>query len=510
MKKILNRLNLILFTFIVCLNVSETSAGTWYDIPNANFELRECNKKFVGVIETGDLTNNIESLIGRRICLDSPGGSLSEVTNFVQLIQEKNGFGTGGDDAMTFATRVQSGDKCESACAVLFMFGTSSYRTSYQDKILEPGAKLGFHSPFIDPRLGDKYSGDVAFAGGIQIANLLTAATYKTSTPAGVLPPELLSIVFGTRPEQMYYIDTCAEMYILGISTPDATNALQSSGDQFEDCENNETVTVANTLDALVKAAHRVCTFSHVITHRKWFVKRSYKLSDLHDFTNKIIKKKTELLDYSVEPTTSGGRIKIALNSWDYSVPNWMTNAANQFCIVELKALFVGNQMILTLADPYVKFGSMGTYSSLNATLENYDFSSFRAFGLSPLGTKFLTASKAKKINQKSDALPSWARKQKIRLSCEINASESKITNVSSYTNLRQQAGLNGRVIERVGLGEKVRIIDPGRYLRYDRCAAACEGSNQNAIKTCIDNNDVWIEVQHNGRRGFLSRKFLE
>ena len=93
---------------------------------------------------------------------------------------------------------------------------------------------------------------------------------------------------------------------------------------------------------------------------------------------------------------------------------------------------------------------------------------------------------------------------------CSIKELIARISNVENYTNLRQQAGLNGRVIGQVGLGETVKIINPGTYLRYDRCAAACEGSNQNAIKACIDNNDVWIEVQHNGRRGFLSRKFLE
>ena len=98
----------------------------------------------------------------------------------------------------------------------------------------------------------------------------------------------------------------------------------------------------------------------------------------------------------------------------------------------------------------------------------------------------------------------------KAPLTCYISESTANIANVQNFTNLRQQAGLNGRVIGKVGLGEQVRIVDPGRYLRYDRCAAACEGSNQNAIKQCINNNDVWIEVQYNGRRGFLSRKFLE
>ena len=93
---------------------------------------------------------------------------------------------------------------------------------------------------------------------------------------------------------------------------------------------------------------------------------------------------------------------------------------------------------------------------------------------------------------------------------CSINELTARISNVQNYTNLRQKAGLQGRVIGQISLGEKVSVVNPGDFLRYDRCAAACDGTNQNAIKQCIDNNDVWIEVQYNGRRGFLSRKFLE
>jgi hypothetical protein len=496
---------------ILGLATSEAHAGTWYDIPGANVELRECNKKFEGVIEAGDLTNNIESLIDRRICLNSPGGSLSEVTEFIELIQEKNGFGTGGDDAVTIATRIQAGDKCESACAVLFMFGSNRYRTAYQDKVLEPGAKLVFHSPFIDPRLGDKYSGDVAFAGGIQIANLLSSATYKTSTPMGVLPEELLSIVFGTPPDQMHYVDTCAEMHILGISTPDVEEVGRDYTG-FRDCETNEAVTVSNSLEAVVETAHRVCTFSHVLRYRKWFSEESYKLNDLVSFTKKLLTEKPEILDYSVITSRAGGRINIALDGRNYRVPGWMTNAAAQFCVVQLDGTFIGNKIDLTLHSPYVTFGSLNDYTDLGSALEQYfNFNSAQAFGLSSLSLKFPPPFKLKiKKIQQSDALPPWARKQKLSLACGISASEAIITKVTSFTNLRQKAGLNGRVIGQISLGEKVSVVNPGDFLRYDRCAAACKGTNQNAIKQCIDNNDVWIEVQYNGRRGFLSRKFLE
>ena len=94
--------------------------------------------------------------------------------------------------------------------------------------------------------------------------------------------------------------------------------------------------------------------------------------------------------------------------------------------------------------------------------------------------------------------------------SCGVNDKKAKVIDVENFTNLRKEAGLNGQVLAQVPLGAQVSVINPGSFLRYDRCAATCNGTNQNAIKQCIDNNDVWIEVQYNGRRGFLSRKFLE
>ena len=96
------------------------------------------------------------------------------------------------------------------------------------------------------------------------------------------------------------------------------------------------------------------------------------------------------------------------------------------------------------------------------------------------------------------------------QLTCGAANDIARITNVQNFTNLRRQAGLDGQVIGQVQLGAQVSVVNPGQYLRYDRCAAACNGTNQNAIKQCIDNNDVWIEVEYDGRRGFLSRKFLQ
>ena len=114
------------------------------------------------------------------------------------------------------------------------------------------------------------------------------------------------------------------------------------------------------------------------------------------------------------------------------------------------------------------------------------------------------------KIYDETITLLSKPTQKRSLLSCGIKKPTATITNVQNYTNLRQQAGLNGQVIGQVPLSATISVVNPGSFLRYDRCATACTGTNQNAIKQCIDNNDVWIEVQYNGRRGFLSRKFLE
>ena len=93
---------------------------------------------------------------------------------------------------------------------------------------------------------------------------------------------------------------------------------------------------------------------------------------------------------------------------------------------------------------------------------------------------------------------------------CWINEQTARISNVQNYTNFRQRAGLNQPVLGQISLGERVTLTNPGTYLRTDRCASICNESNQQLIKQCIDNNEVWIEVRYRGRVGYLSRKFVE
>ncbi len=133
----------------------------------------------------------------------------------------------------------------------------------------------------------------------------------------------------------------------------------------------------------------------------------------------------------------------------------------------------------------------------------------FSSFGTNDLLKEIFDKQSLTKRELEEKIKKNGVSKKFIPDSCDVTASRAEIINVQNYTNLRRQAGLNGQVIAQVPLGATVLIVNPGLYLRTDRCAARCNGDNQTKIRECIDNNEVWIEVQYNGRRGFLSRKFL-
>ena len=92
---------------------------------------------------------------------------------------------------------------------------------------------------------------------------------------------------------------------------------------------------------------------------------------------------------------------------------------------------------------------------------------------------------------------------------CHSEAKSLTVVNVQQFTNLRAKAGIGNKIIARVPLNRRVTQRNPGSYLATERCLRACADNNKNAIQQCIENNEVWMEVDYNGRRGFLSRKFL-
>ena len=351
-------------------------AGEWTFFPEADSWHGDCTAEFSGTIMQGDLTGAY--IDGRlsdfdRICLDSPGGNLLEVYEFIQMYEN---VAPESDDPFVFSTRVRSGDECLSACAILFMFGQSYGANSpFPDRVLDPGARLGFHSPFIDPVAARNVDSSSAFLGAISIANLLAANTYRQVTTEGaVLPPELLSIIFGTPPDDMYIVRHLGELSILGIRT----NAAEPPE-----------VVLRFERSAIETALKRICASSHVLSNRNWFVTDGYDFADLMRFSQEIA------LDEDIETLQLVHRAEtrigydpdtvIGVLTGSYFFPGWFSAGASLYCMVELYGQVDQDEM--TISDYTVNFGYMNRYSGGIPNADDGFWSP--SFGLVPIDTLY-------------------------------------------------------------------------------------------------------------------------
>lgn len=294
-------------------------AGEWTVLDGDGRE--GCNLAFTGPIENGDLMRGIEEGLFteflNRICLNSPGGSLGEVHRFLQAV----------DDGPSFATRVRSGEECLSSCAILFMFGeTYGANSPYPSRQMEPGARLGFHSPFIRDDADTGASDAEVFRVALDVAKLLADRSYRAMTAAGpALPQELLALVLGTPSAGMRHVDTLAELRLMGI---ELTRDLESEAVFTDD---------RATLERL---ARQICITSHTLTYREFFVDEGYDFDDLvaratdpEYLGNEIAVEAREITPaegYSPETYTA------ALTGSPFAQPGWYSVGAMQYCRVRI------------------------------------------------------------------------------------------------------------------------------------------------------------------------------
>jgi len=317
-------------------------AGDWTRFPGAG-AFDDCQFAFSGPIRPGDLTairNDPawEEAFNKRVCLDSPGGSLKEVYDFVTL---EAGEGLG------FATRIEPGARCESSCAILFMFGQSwGANSPYPDRVMEPGARLGFHSPFLAGASVAEDQREDAFRVALDVAKLLMDKSYKAATQAGPpLSSELVSLVLSTPGDQMHYIETVGEARLLGIDRPDAGPA---------------TIRIAADRAASGALARRICASSYAMTFRHHVVNEGYDFGDLVAFVAGLTGPEQGLVVRNLVhgPGSFGEASIVAVVTGALSVPGWNSAGAALYCRVEVAAEAVGGAFEIDTTRSYqVSFG---------------------------------------------------------------------------------------------------------------------------------------------------------
>ncbi len=176
----------------------------------------ECTYKFTGQVEPGDAAKvkalNTFGAGGASLCLDSPGGSLSEGIAMFDVIWNKQ-----------MHTRVIAGDRCESACALAWLGGGVSEGTlaiNFPSRSIQPGAVLGFHAPSLNLPPDNNYpAGQVEDAFGIALkaAEGLFDIKLTTQDDADALNDYLYARTLETPGYDMYHIDTVGDALLANV-----------------------------------------------------------------------------------------------------------------------------------------------------------------------------------------------------------------------------------------------------------------------------------------------------
>ncbi len=161
-----------------------------------------------------------------RLCLDSPGGSLTEALDIIDtLLFGANVFSEGGDFLQykffrSLGTAVPRNAACESACALIFMAGgwfdhnAARDYTRLPDRVLDIEGHLGFHAPNLLLQQGVYTDRDVqtAFDYAIQIARMI-----GDRSRVMYFPPSLFQTWVSTPFDEMFFVRYIGQAASWGI-----------------------------------------------------------------------------------------------------------------------------------------------------------------------------------------------------------------------------------------------------------------------------------------------------
>ncbi|MFD0982827.1 COG3904 family protein [Tropicimonas aquimaris] len=197
----------------------------------------ECRVEISGPIERGDfeklsalekhlVVQDGESTSDSVVCLDSPGGSVTEGLKMAAFFLEKG-----------VSTRIRAGAECHSICAIMFMMG--NYRGSEVaglSRRMHATARLGFHRPYLTlEEAGSFTSGEIedSYDFGVStIFEFLTLANQREPWgPGRMIEPDLMQRITGTPGDDLFYISTVEhalhwDIGIDGVTEPKEIGSL--------------------------------------------------------------------------------------------------------------------------------------------------------------------------------------------------------------------------------------------------------------------------------------------
>lgn len=408
------------------------------------------------------------SPVGRRVCLDSIGGTLAEAVRMADEITRRS-----------LGTAVPAGATCESACAVLFLAGRFSHIAGetavLPDRILHPRGRLGFHSPALVTEDRPYAREEVNTAHSLALSTLGEVLRMRSETGTRIADSLLLTML-NTPANDMTYVETVEQAAQWQI----------------------EVAPVALTAVDIESALRYAC-----------------------------LNADGGMLDQRPSDTYLYGSANLP-----FSYANPGPDRAQAVSIGGFRAEASADCQLTLAAtgDPLGPIGYVtieGGFANQDTRSEVYAYQ-FHDPRL-PLEALPVADSPAA-IGEKPffAAIQAAARRElsevEIR-SCWLLSPEARIVNVNEYVNLRDGAGFGSSVVRQVPLGERVRVIatqdlqTPEGGDKARACLNACnelaldpadEGLRAEVID-CIEEHVFWYEIRDaSGQAGFISRQFLE
>ena len=472
---------LVLF-FVLGLSSAAEAASFALDLSD------RCAIRMDGPIEVGDLAafqhavktllppQGSEGRTDRRMCLSSPGGSLSEAVKIARHLQ-KHGVGT----------VLNEGDTCLSACTAIFMMGTQSGAESGgPDRRMHITAKLGFHRPSLALPEGD-YNNEAV----IKAFNLALDATAEFVEMANTVPTyslrpmieaDLIREMFAHKGDDFFYfdrVDHAGRWGILQFGYRDP--AFMGKAEAFNACNNlgqwpaglvtKTPFTVPNGLEQVeVKSrSNKGATFAVPFG--------SYTTDGIHACT--------------IAFETKGRGLTLA------------ACGANDFNGIDIN----GNNC-------------QGRSPSPARSLAIYPADA----RLSDLPRLSREIEARAKVELGIGALPPSEPNNAFRRACSYQrGTKVLVTNVNNFVNVRANVGFDQPIVGEARKGQRLSISSARRFAFGDRavqirCRQTCNALKESGPKPhvlqqlnqCFEDNGLWFQVRGGGLRGFVSGKFLK
>lgn len=145
------------------------------------------------------------------VSLNSTGGDYNEGQKLARLFREH-----------AVATIVETGRTCLSACAIAFLGGTGVWTTggigAFIARYIEPGAKIGFHAPYLRPD-------DAQEIAQSNLPLVLQTARLDNERLANIIntyfvDPYVIGNILVKGPDETYDIDTIEDMLKFRVNFP--------------------------------------------------------------------------------------------------------------------------------------------------------------------------------------------------------------------------------------------------------------------------------------------------